>query len=72
MLSIISDTEVERKCVLLCPHCRTKHAVRLVCVNRKVLLVQELAVGVTRMAYVDVKLFNNFLLMLSLSVLEVW
>jgi len=41
---------------------------RLVCINEKVLLVQELtAVGVTGMAYVDVKLVKKVLLMPCLS-----
>jgi len=35
-------------------------------------LTELFAVVVTRTAYVDVKLFNKLLLMLSLSVLEVW
>ena len=35
------------------------HETCLVCVNRKVLLVQELAVGVTRIAYMEMKLLKN-------------
>ena len=71
MLSVTRDTEMERNCVLLCLHCRMKHAMKLVCVNRMVLLVLGLmfAVDATLTAYVGVKLVKKFLLMLSLSVL---
>jgi hypothetical protein len=44
VLSVFSDRNMERKCVMLWLHCSTKLVLRLVCVNEKVLLVQELTV----------------------------